>query len=289
MSEIAPDLAPEYLKNQGFQSVPKSVIYGYTASGYGYVQDMPYAYIHEFTRTSMAGRIKRFKGGYMSLWKKLGERLPIQVHCNTEVLSVRRDSSDIRVSFKSENGDVNWKEFDKIIISGSFPFENVKTYHSPSLNTRGNIKIRSIFFFAQDYLNCLIGADTVSEHIDLSELEKELFSKVQTIDYYTTVLSIKGLDHIPKGFYYFDEFMDDPSAIGNPVALQRFYGDTDVFLFWSYGNSADIQGNEVAELAIAAAKRMGGDVKRVILQRKFKYFPHVKSEGNAILHVTEKF
>ncbi|XP_020549904.1 uncharacterized protein LOC110012103 [Sesamum indicum] len=84
VSEIAPELAPEYLKTEGFPSVPKSVIYGYTASGYGYVQDMPYAYIHEFTRTSMAGKIRRFKGGYMSLWKKLSERLPIEVCCNTE-------------------------------------------------------------------------------------------------------------------------------------------------------------------------------------------------------------
>ncbi|KAL0418546.1 UNVERIFIED_CONTAM: hypothetical protein Sradi_1268100 [Sesamum radiatum] len=63
VSEIAPELAPEYLKNEGFPSVPKSVIYGYTASGYGYVQDMPYAYIHEFTRTSMAGKIRRSKEG----------------------------------------------------------------------------------------------------------------------------------------------------------------------------------------------------------------------------------
>ncbi|KAK6138364.1 hypothetical protein DH2020_027893 [Rehmannia glutinosa] len=256
VSEIAPDLAPEYLKNQGFPSVPKSVIYGYTASGYGYVQDMPYAYIHEFTRTSMAGKIRRFKGGYMRLWKQLSERLPIEVCCNTEVKSVRRDSSGIKIKFKTENGDVQRREFDKIIISGAFPFNNGKTYRSPSLET----------------------ADFLSDRMDLSDLEKELFSKVQTIDYYTTVLNIKGLEHIPKGFYYFPEFMDDPAAIGNPVAMQRFYGDTNVFLFWSYGNSADIQGTEVAELAIATAKRMGGEIERVILQRKFKYFPHVSSE-----------
>ena len=33
VSELAPDLAPDYLKEQGFASVPKSVMYGYTASG----------------------------------------------------------------------------------------------------------------------------------------------------------------------------------------------------------------------------------------------------------------
>ncbi|KAL7084478.1 hypothetical protein ACP275_14G225100 [Erythranthe tilingii] len=257
VSEIASDLTPDYLKNQGFPSVPKSVIYGYTASGYGYVQDMPYAYIHEFTRTSMAGKIQRFKGGYTSLWKKLSQRLPIQFCSNTEVLSVKRNSPEIKVEFQTENGGVKSREFDKIIISGAFPFISGNTYRSPSSNT----------------------SDTANNNrIDLSELEKELFSKVETIDYYTTVLNIKGFEHIPKGFYYFDEFMNDPSTIGNPVAMQRFYGDTDIFLFWSYGNSANIQENEVAELAISAVKRMGGEVERVILQRKFKYFPHVKSE-----------
>lgn len=70
VSDIASDLTPAYLEAHGIKSVPKSVQYGYTASGYGFVQDMPYAYIHEFTRTSMAGKIRRIKGGYTSLWKK---------------------------------------------------------------------------------------------------------------------------------------------------------------------------------------------------------------------------
>lgn len=107
----------------------------------------------------------------------------------------------------------------------------------------------------------------------------ELFSKVQTIDYYTTVLKIKGLEVIPKGFYYFEDFMVDPAALGNPVAMQRFYGDTDIFVLWSYGNSDDIRGSTVTALAINAVKVMGGEVQRVVLQRQFKYFPHVSSQG----------
>ncbi|KAL2470487.1 4-coumarate--CoA ligase [Abeliophyllum distichum] len=256
VSEIAPDLTPEYLKGQGFQSVPKSVIYGYTASGYGYVQDMPYAYIHEFTRTSMAGKIRRFKGGYMSVWKKLSEYMPINFYPNTEVLSVKRNSSSIRVDVKNESGDEQVMAFDKIIISGAFPFNNGKVYRSPSSDI----------------------TEFTSNRLDMSELERELFSKVQTIDYYTTVLKIKGLEHIPKGFYYFDKFMDDPAAIGNPVAMQRFYEETNIFLFWSYGNSTNIQGSKVEELAMNAVISMGGQIEKVVLQRRFKYFPHVNSD-----------
>ena len=130
-------------------------------------------------------------------------------------------------------------------------------------------------------------AEPAPELIDMSELERELFSKVQTIDYYTTVLKITGLEHFPMGFYYFGGFMDDPAAIGNPVAMQRFYADSDILLFWSYGNSADIQGPKVTELAVKAVTSMGGEVEKVVLQRRFKYFPHVSSQGMVDKLVTD--
>ncbi|KAJ8645220.1 hypothetical protein MRB53_006968 [Persea americana] len=114
--------------------------------------------------------------------------------------------------------------------------------------------------------------------MDMSGLEKELFSKVQTIDYYTTVLKIKGLENIPMGFFYFREFMEDPATIGHPVAMQRFYEDTDIFLFWSYGDSKDIMGQTVTKLVMDVVNNMGGEVEKVVLQRQFKYFPHVNSE-----------
>lgn len=115
--------------------------------------------------------------------------------------------------------------------------------------------------------------------MDMDELEKELFSKVQTIDYYTTVLKITGLEHLPVGFYYFGEYMDDPATIGHPVAMQKFFADTDIFLFWSYGNSVDITGPTVTEVAIKTVENMGGVIENVVLQRRFKYFPHVNSKG----------
>jgi protoporphyrinogen oxidase len=129
VSEFAADLTPEYLESNGLKSVPKSVAYGYTASGYGFIQDMPYAYIHEFTRTSMAGKIRRFKGGYTSLWQKIAESLPIKLHCNTEVLTIRRNSDSVAVNVKSSN-EIETMEFDKIIVSGNFPLKYGRTYRS---------------------------------------------------------------------------------------------------------------------------------------------------------------
>ncbi|CAH1452660.1 unnamed protein product [Lactuca virosa] len=256
VSDIASEPTPSFLKSNGLESVPKSVVYGFTASGYGFVQDMPYAYVHEFTRTSMAGKIRRFKGGYTSVWDKISKKLPAQIHCNMQVLSVNRNGNTIKIEAKIVNGETQHMEFDKLVVSGSFPLQNGKIYRSPSKTTE----------------------ETVNEAMDLSDFEKELFGKVETIDYYTTVLKIDGLEHIPVGFYYFQEFMEDPKTIGNPVAMQRFYSDTNIFLFWSYGNSADIVGKKVIQLAIDAATSIGGKVEKVILQRRFKYFPHVNSQ-----------
>ncbi|KAL4591428.1 hypothetical protein LXL04_004393 [Taraxacum kok-saghyz] len=256
ISDIASEPTPLFLRSNGLESVPKSVAYGFTASGYGFVQDMPYAYVHEFTRTSMAGKIRRFKSGYMSVWDKISKHLPAQIHCNTQVLTVNRNDNTIKIEANLFNGETQHMEFDKLIVSGSFPLQSGKTYRSPLKTSE----------------------ETVKEVMDLSYFEKDLFSKVETIDYYTTVLKVDDLDHIPVGFYYFGEFMDDPKTIGNPVAMQRFYPDTNIFLFWSYGNSTDIVGLKVARLAVDAATNIGGKVNKVILQRRFKYFPHVKSQ-----------
>ena len=150
MSDLAADLTPTYLEDHGFKSVPQSVAYGYTASGYGFVQDMPYAYIHEFTRTSMAGKIRRFKGGYTSFWQKISKSLRVKVLCSSEVLAVRRNSLGVSIDVKNSKGDSEVMEFDKIIMSGAFPFKNGKTYRSPVSNPIGlssSVRPSFLFFF----------------------------------------------------------------------------------------------------------------------------------------------
>lgn len=136
---LASDPTLEFLKQHGLTSVPKSVAYGYTASGYGFVQDMPYAFIQEFTRTSMAGKIRRFKHGYMSFWERLSQSLPFEVLCDTEVLRVKRDSCSASVLIKKNNDDIEVREFDKIILSGSLAFKNGKTYRSSSLTGKHDL------------------------------------------------------------------------------------------------------------------------------------------------------
>ncbi|THG20212.1 hypothetical protein TEA_028767 [Camellia sinensis var. sinensis] len=185
-----------------------SEVSSYTGvDGSGLLVEQGYAYIHEFTRTSMAGKIRRFKDGYMRFWQKISEALPIECAAT-----------------------LKYWQFDAVHVVSALMLK--------------------AFLTAED-----------ENHV---------------MDYVSWKRTF--------GFYYFDEFMDDPATIGNPVAMQRFYAETDIFLFWSYGNSADIMGTRVTELAMDAVKNMGGIVEKVVLQRRFKYFPHVNSQALVCKH-----
>jgi hypothetical protein len=113
--------------------------------------------------------------------------------------------------------------------------------------------------------------------IDYTHDELQLLSKVETIDYYTTVLKISGLD-IPAVFYY-PAHADDPASMGRFVAMQRFYADTNIFLFWSFG-TAEINQQRVTEFLYEDVGKMDGRVEALILQKKWRYFPHVRSPGS---------
>ena len=77
--------------------------------------------------------------------------------------------------------------------------------------------------------------------------------------------------------------MEDPAKIGYPVAMQKFYAGSDIFLFWSYGNSFNIRGPNITKLAMNTVESIGGQIEEVVLQRRFKYFPHVGSQGTFLI------
>lgn len=130
VSGIAHELVPEYLKtNSSGKGVPRAVAALFTASGYGYPQDMPYAYIHEFLRSSL-GQAWRVKGGYSSFWEKVANLLP-DVRCNVQVQGIQRSGQKVQISTvestSTRNTDTDiaaglqeeTMEFDKVILSGS--------------------------------------------------------------------------------------------------------------------------------------------------------------------------
>jgi hypothetical protein len=97
VSSLACEDAPEYLKTHGSgRGIATAVAALFTASGYGYAQDMPYAYIHEFVRSSL-GRAWRVKGGYSSLWEKVANLLP-DARCDLQVQSIQRIQEAVKIS-----------------------------------------------------------------------------------------------------------------------------------------------------------------------------------------------
>jgi hypothetical protein len=132
LSTLAFEPTPVFLKKKGFE-IPGALASAYTGSGYGFVEDIPYAYIHEFLRSSMLGKICRVRGGYAGLWSKVASTLP-DVRCNVRVQSIDRSSKDvvkIAVVQGLHPSQVSVLEFDKVIFSGSLPFPNSnQTYRS---------------------------------------------------------------------------------------------------------------------------------------------------------------
>ncbi|KAG6555213.1 hypothetical protein Mapa_003253 [Marchantia paleacea] len=267
VSSVAHETSQTYLRSssksemnpKGLVEVPRAVAGLFTASGYGYPEHMPYAYMHDFVMSCL-GQPWRVKGGYDSFWQKIAATLA-DVRCNTRVQSIQRQNNKIHISVvhceSTCSSPASVLEFDKLIMSGSSSIPiNSKIYLSAAPKAS-------------------LPAEEAAGILDYSAKELEVFSKVEIVDYYTTVLKISGFENFPPRFYYPD-YASDPSTVGRFVTMQKFHADTNVFLFWSYG-SAEVDQNRVTELLFEDVQKMGGHVEALVLQRKFRYFPHVSS------------
>jgi L-2-hydroxyglutarate oxidase LhgO len=72
------------------------------------------------------------------MWEKLSQSLPFEVLCGTEVLRVKRNNGGANVTIKTNNGDEQIIEFEKIIFSGALGFKNGNTYRSSNLTGEHN-------------------------------------------------------------------------------------------------------------------------------------------------------
>jgi acyl-CoA synthetase (AMP-forming)/AMP-acid ligase II/surfactin synthase thioesterase subunit/protoporphyrinogen oxidase/acyl carrier protein len=109
------------------------------------------------------------------------------------------------------------------------------------------------------------------EFLDAHAEERELFGRIRHLDYYTTVCTVSGLPR--QGFYLLQQHCTDPSKVGHCVAFHHRYPDSDVTLFYSYGNE-HLGPEEVLRLLKQDIERLGGQLETVHLQRRWAYFPH---------------
>ncbi|KAJ7294868.1 hypothetical protein O6H91_Y227600 [Diphasiastrum complanatum] len=170
---------------------------------------MRYAYVHEFGRTCMLGKVSRVKGGYAGFWQQVAASYVPNLKCNMEVINIDRTGGVIKVLARNNNTDVKEKlEFDYIFLTGALPFctSTDGTYRSPSPPQRNNHH----------------------KLLNFTPTEEVLFSRVRTIEYYTTILRISQLN-LEAGFYFCKNYVEDPQKIGHPVAIQRFFPDRYIF------------------------------------------------------------
>lgn len=129
-----------------------------------------------------------------------------------------------------------------------------------------------------DRLVLAIPVDDALRFLDATLEERELFGQVQYLDYYTTVARAQGLPE--SGFYILRKNTDDPSRVGHCVALHHRHPGSDVVLFYSYGNDR-IDGRDVEARLREDVAAMGGTLGEVLLQKRWKYFPHADPEAIA--------
>jgi predicted NAD/FAD-binding protein len=107
--------------------------------------------------------------------------------------------------------------------------------------------------------------------LDVTTEERELFSRVRYQDYRVVVASVR--DFCDARYLFFPKNFGAETR-GEPMFAYRRWDDTDVRLFYSFGNDA-MSLDDTAERAAAIVSALGGEVTRVHHVQAWRYFPHV--------------
>ncbi|MGI8306505.1 FAD-dependent oxidoreductase [Saccharopolyspora hattusasensis] len=121
-----------------------------------------------------------------------------------------------------------------------------------------------------DSLVLSVPLDQVVDVLDATADERDIASRVRTIDYYTVLCRISGL---PRAGMYLVRSKEAAPPPGHCVAYHNRYADTDVYTCYSYGarglDTADIVRKLRADVAA-----MGGQVTEVLVAGRWPFMPH---------------
>ncbi|MEO5971320.1 MAG: FAD-dependent oxidoreductase [Bdellovibrionia bacterium] len=110
--------------------------------------------------------------------------------------------------------------------------------------------------------------------LDVSVEEEQLFSKVQGYDYWVTVFH--GQD-LAKGETLFLQDNIKSESIGRPIVLGNRYTDTDIWVTYQLATK-NLGAKELEANLEREIEALGGRVNGVLTQKKWDYFPYVKTE-----------
>ncbi|WP_369034978.1 alpha/beta fold hydrolase [Streptomyces adonidis] len=228
----------QWLAAHGLQAMAASFGTGYTAAGYGHLDDdVPALYFVKYAemtgllshRAELLGHPGAFTiaGGFATLWRRIAGELA-DVRCAVRVGSVERHADGVRVH--TDSGPV---EADDLVLT--------------------------------------IALDRVLPILDSTERERELAARIRANAYHTTVATAPGLPD--SAFYFLKQHNDTREATGHCVAYHHRYPDSDVHTFYSYGRP-----EEIVPLLRDDIAGLGGRLEAVHLERQWAFMPHFGSD-----------
>ncbi|MFJ9627211.1 alpha/beta fold hydrolase [Streptomyces sp. NPDC101175] len=235
----------EWLAEHGLESMAASFGTGFTAAGYGYLDDgVPALYFVKYAemtgllgnKPELLGHPGAFtvKGGFATLWRRAAEELR-DLRLGVRVEAVERHADGVRV-----RTDRELIEADDLVLT--------------------------------------VALDRMLPVLDATEDERALAARIRNNAYRTTVATAAGLPD--SAFHFLKQHNDSSTATGHCVAYHHRYPDSDVHTFYSYGapeDTCDDASDDVSERLRDDIAALGGRLKETHLHRTWSFMPHFGS------------
>lgn len=220
--------------------IKKLIINPYTSFGYGYMNEVPAAYVVKYLdKDTLMKFVKKddlwcWKNGTQHIWELLSEKLANKPVLNAGVTKVTRNNGKVQVTTAQGT-----EEFDKIIITSPLQY--------------------------------------MAEYFDATEKEKEYFSKIIYNDYKVFVFTVKKY---PKISAYLQGNMCRERAGHMMVYYHRWPGEEDqVITAYVLGDPENgIDTDTCRKYVYEDMKMCGYEVDQMVNEKSWYYLPHLRPE-----------
>ncbi len=239
----------EWLAEHKLESLAESLGTGYTAAGYGYLTgDLPALYFVKYAEMTGLLSAKPELLGHTGSFTILGGFKSLWEKVAAELSDVR---CGVTITAIDRDPDAE---------TGGVTIETLE----------GEV--------VADDLVITVPIDQLLGVLDATRDERDLAGRVRVMDYYTTVVSATGLAE--EAFYLVDQFTQPDAPVGDAVSFHHRYPGEDVYACYSYGDDT-MTGDDVVDRLRSNVERMGGDMREVHTQRRWRFLPHFGSEDLA--------
>ncbi|MFE3849601.1 flavin monoamine oxidase family protein [Streptomyces griseorubiginosus] len=223
-----------WIADHDLHSMADSFGTGYTAAGYGHLDDdVPALHFVKYAEMTglldpgpeLLGHAGDFTvvGGFATLWRRVAEGLK-DVRCGVRVTSVERGADGVRVH--TDSGPV---EADDVVLA--------------------------------------VTPDRILPVLDAGDEERDLAARVRSHAYHTTLATASGLPE--DAFYFLAAHTASRATAGHCVSYHHRYPGSDMRTFYSYGRPGD-----VTALLREDVEGLGGQLGEVRLRRTWAFMPY---------------